>query len=147
MGGLDLAALIRGITVPGQGQQGQQRQQYQQSALSLHDLLPSSNTIPALANASPAVIDELAENLPAGIIPTDATPDQKKAIIVKVLQSPQFAQSLISLSSAIKEGGIAGIADSLRVPIDFNAAAQGQDLVEVFVNGVKKEVEKEEESK
>lgn len=145
MAGLDLAALIRGITVPGQGQS--QRQQYQQSALSLHDLLPSSNTIPALANASPAVIDELAANLPSGIIPADATADQKKAIIIKVLQSPQFAQSLVSLSGAIKEGGIGGIAESLRVPIDFNAAAQGQDLVEVFVNGVKKEVKKEEENK
>lgn len=135
-GGLDLAALIRGIQVPEAPQQ-------QSSALSLHDLLSSSSTLGALSEASPDVIQELAENLPPALIPQGADVEAKRAIIKRVLQTPQFSQSLVSLSVAIREGGIAGVAESLRVPINLNEARQGTDLVEVFVNGVKKEVEDE----
>lgn len=62
----------------------------------------------------------------------------------KVLHSPQFAQATAMMTVALREGGLRGVADSLGVKLDLsNAGSQGG--VEIFVDGVKKEAEKEEE--
>ncbi|TGZ82181.1 hypothetical protein EX30DRAFT_340068 [Ascodesmis nigricans] len=138
-GDMDLAALIRSIQVPG----GQQQQQTL-PPISLHDLLSTSSTLPTVDDLDEPAIIELAKNLPEGLFPDGSDITAKRRIMKRVIQSPQFAQSLVSLTTAIREGGIAGVAESLRVPIDLNEARSGADLVEVFVKGVKKQAEKED---
>ncbi|KAI5805967.1 proteasome complex subunit Rpn13 ubiquitin receptor-domain-containing protein [Geopyxis carbonaria] len=137
----DIASLISQITVP--GQQKQQQLAPQGPTMSLHDLLTPSATIASLENASADVIDSLISNLPPALVPKDASSAQKKATIIKVLQSPQFTQANVSLTVALREGGLRGVADSLRVPIIPGEEGAGVDQVELFVKGVKREAEKE----
>jgi 26S proteasome regulatory subunit N13 len=135
----DFASLLSQIQVPGHAQGGLIGQHA--PAISLHDLLSPANTIRSLDTVSQTIIDNLIANLPPAIVPKDATVDQKKAVIAKVLRSPQFSQSSIGLTVALREGGLMGVADSLRVPIEPGVI--GLDQVELFIKGVKKEVEKE----
>ena len=74
--------------------------------------------------------------------------NQKKAILKRVLRSPQFHQSLGSLTMAIRDGGLPSIADALRVQVQngglvrgSNVPLGGGDAVEAFIEGVKKTVE------
>lgn len=53
-------------------------------------------------------------------------------------------QSSVSLSVALRDGGLRGVADSLGVPLRPGEEAAG-DQVEVFVRGVKRGVEDEAE--
>lgn len=100
--------------------------------------------MPLLPTLSPEALDQLISNLPPALIPRNATDAQKKDIIRKVLQSTQFGQSLISLSVALRDGGLRGVADSLGVPLGAGEEGSGEDQVEVFVRGVKKGIEKEQ---
>ena len=84
---------------------------------------------------TPEDVEALLESLPPGITPPDATPSEKKDIIRKALHSPQFSQSLVTLSVALGGGGLKGIADSLGVKL---AQGDGNDPVEIFVAGVKR---------
>lgn len=74
--------------------------------------------------------------------------DQKKAILKRVLRSPQFHQSLGSLTMAIRDGGLPSIADALGVKVQNGGLVRGGSVplgggeaVEAFVEGVKKTVE------
>jgi len=75
--------------------------------------------------------------------------DQKKEILRKVLRSPQFTQSLSSLTSALRDGGLPTISDALQVPVanggfikDGAVPLGGGGAMEAFLNGVKDSMEK-----
>ena len=75
---------------------------------------------------------------------------QKREILKKVLRSPQFSQSLGSLTAAIRDGGLPSISDALKVPVENGgflrrggAPVGGGDAVESFLKGTKAVVEKE----
>lgn len=76
---------------------------------------------------------------------------QKKALIEKVLRSPQFHQSLSSLTMAIRDGGLPTIADALSIKVQNGGYLRGSqmplgggDAVEAFVEGVKKSVQEKQ---
>jgi 26S proteasome regulatory subunit N13 len=80
------------------------------------------------------------------------THDQKVDILRRVLRSPQFSQSLGSLTMAIRDGGLPSIADALKIKLPnggFMARGRvplgGGEAVEAFLNGIKTVVEAEEE--
>jgi len=114
--------------------------------ISLHDLLPSTTTTSLLAAMTPGAVDDLISNLPQGIVPHNATLAQKKEVIRKVLHSPQFSQSLVSLSVALRDGGLRGISDSLGVRLASGEEGTGSDQVTIFVEAIKREEEKKEDS-
>jgi 26S proteasome regulatory subunit N13 len=137
----------------------------------LPDLLPTSVTIPIIDSATPQQIDNLLSYLPPTILliaqeaasingmvePNSEVAsaamqalslDQKKAILIRVLRSPQFHQSLGSLTMAIRDGGLPSIADALGVQLQNGGLVRGGsmplgggDAVEAFIQGVKKMVE------
>jgi 26S proteasome regulatory subunit N13 len=151
------------------------QQQGSQMFTTLPDLLPSPTTIPTIDSATQEQIDNLLSYLPPTILliaqesaasidgmvdPTAASAtaaiealslDQKKAILKRVLRSPQFHQSLGSLTMALRDGGLPSIADALGVRIQNgglvrggSAPLGGGDAVEAFIEGVKKTVEEKE---
>jgi 26S proteasome regulatory subunit N13 len=66
------------------------------------------------------------------------TEQQKRALLTKVVQSPQFHQSLASLTVALREGGLSSISEALGISIPISSAQLvGGDAVEAFVDGVK----------
>lgn len=147
---------------------GQAQQPQGKIFTTLPDLLPFSTTIPTIESASPSQIDNLLSYLPPTILliaqqsdgmaePSEATAsaalaalslDQKKTILKRVLRSPQFNQSLGSLTMAIRDGGLPSIAEALGVRLENgglvkggNVPLGGGEAVEAFVEGVKKTVE------
>ncbi len=133
----------------------------------LSDLLLTSTTIPTIDCATPAQIDNLLSFLPPTILllaqesaasidgmvePNAATAtaalealslDQKRSILKRALRSPQFHQSLGSLTMAIRDGGLPSIADALGINLEngglmlgTSLPLPGGDAVEAFVNGV-----------
>ena len=170
----DAATVVQNFLNSLKGGQGIQQQQAQgQVYTTLPDLLPSSTTIPTIDSASPTHIDNLLRYLPPAILmiaqesassidglvePNAETAtaaiealslDQKKTILKRVLRSPQFHQSLGSLTMAIRDGGLPSIADALGVKLQNGGLIKGGsvplgggDAVEAFVEGVKKTVEK-----
>jgi len=81
-------------------------------------------------------------NLPPALVPENASESQKKEIIAKVLRSPQFAQGVKSLSAALREGALRGVAESLKIPT-LPGEADTADQVEAFIRGIKREIERE----
>ncbi|KAK6072549.1 hypothetical protein SCUP515_07380 [Seiridium cupressi] len=138
----------------------------------LSDLLTPPTTVPVAQDATEEQLDELLSFLPpqvlilsqqadSGDASTEPTADaieaakqamsigQKKALLVKVLRSPQFHQSLTSLTMALRDGGLPTIAEALSVKVENHGYMKGSsmplgggDAVEAFVEGVKKTVEK-----
>lgn len=75
---------------------------------------------------------------------------QKKDILSKVLRSPQFSQSLGSLTMALREGGLPSISEALKIRVDNGGFMHtggvpigGGEAVEAFLNGIKLAVERE----
>lgn len=75
--------------------------------------------------------------------------EQKKSLLKRVLRSPQFHQSLGSLTMAIRDGGLPSIAEAMGIRLQNGGLVKGGsvplgggDAVEAFVEGVKKTVEK-----
>lgn len=76
--------------------------------------------------------------------------DQKRDILRKTLRSPQFSQSLGSLTMALRDGGLPSIADALRIQVENGGFTRtdgiplgGGEAVGAFVKGVKKAVQEE----
>ena len=136
----------------------------------LLDLLPPSTTISVVESLPAASIDSLLSYLPStllvlyqeadGISSVDLTPetaaatlealslDQKKDILRKVLRSPQFSQSLGSLTHALRDGGLPSISEALGVRVENGGFMRrggmplgGGEAVEAFLKGVKGSVE------
>lgn len=137
-------------------------------------MLPSSTTVPLVENsASEEQLDRLISFLPPSLIlctvmdsadipsnPTDdiiesakasLTTEDKRSLVAKVLRSPQFSQSLGSLTMAIRDGGLPTIADALKIDVENGGYMRGSAMplggggaVEAFVEGIKKTVTKKE---
>ncbi|KAH6657499.1 proteasome complex subunit Rpn13 ubiquitin receptor-domain-containing protein [Truncatella angustata] len=138
----------------------------------LSDLLTPPTTVPMARDATEEQIDELLSFLPPQVLiigqqadSGDATAEptadaieaarqamslgQKKALLEKVLRSPQFHQSLTSLTMALRDGGLPTVAEALSVKVENGGYMKGSSMplgggaaVEAFVEGVKKTVEK-----
>ena len=142
----------------------------------LNDLLETSLTVPMIDDASEAVIDNLLNFLPPTVlvlaqqgadgntVPAEPGPGavaaaraamshaQKTALLKKVLRSPQFHQSLSSLTVALRDGGLPAVADALGVRVENGGFVRGGTMplgggeaVEAFVEGVKKEVQEKQQ--
>ncbi|KAL8997236.1 MAG: hypothetical protein Q9169_003429 [Polycauliona sp. 2 TL-2023] len=141
----------------------------------LPDLLPSTTTIPVIDSADEKFVDSLLVHLPPTLLllaqevddissadPTSDTAkaaiealslEQKKDILRKVMRSPQFHQSLGSLTSALRDGGLPSIGDALKIPVRNGGYIKpgggvplgGGDAVEAFLDGVKSFVKAERE--
>ena len=138
----------------------------------LADLLSPASTIQILDTASREYIDSLLTHIPPVLLllaqeaddisSVDPTPetaaaaiealslDQKKDILLKVLRSPQFSQSLGSLTMALRDGGLPTVSEALGVKVEnggFMARGSmplgGGEAVEAFLEGVKKGLEEE----
>ncbi|KAI1382239.1 proteasome complex subunit Rpn13 ubiquitin receptor-domain-containing protein [Hypoxylon crocopeplum] len=137
----------------------------------LSDLLTPPVTVPMAQLATEEQLDNLLSFLPPSVLvlaqqadqgdstaePTAAAIQaakeamslgQKKALLEKVLRSPQFHQSLTSLTMAIRDGGLPSIADALSIKVENGGYLKGSqmplgggDAVEAFVEGVKKSVQ------
>ncbi|CAK7226169.1 hypothetical protein SCUCBS95973_006108 [Sporothrix curviconia] len=139
----------------------------------LNDLLETSVTIPMIRSASEEYVDGLLNYLPPAVLilsqqetsedggdlvepAADAaiaakaamSTAEKKSLLEKVLRSPQFSQSLASLSMAIRDGGLPSIADALNIPVKNRGFLTGGampmgggEAVEAFVEGVKTAVQ------
>lgn len=149
-----------------------QQQAQGQIYTTLPDLLPTSITVPSIDSATTAQLNNLLNYLPPTVLllaqesataidgmvePNSETAgaalealslDQKKALLKRVLRSPQFHQSLGSLTMAIRDGGLPSIADALGVKLQHGGLVRGGsvplgggDAVEAFIEGMKKTVE------
>ncbi|KAI1263109.1 proteasome complex subunit Rpn13 ubiquitin receptor-domain-containing protein [Xylariaceae sp. FL1019] len=137
----------------------------------LSDLLTPDTTVPVARTGTAEQIDALLSFLPPAVVvlaqqgthddsTTEPTPTaveaakaamslgQKKALVEKVLRSPQFHQSLASLTMAIRDGGLPTVADALSIKVENGGYLRGSqmplgggDAVEAFVEGVKKTVQ------
>ncbi|KAI1208817.1 proteasome complex subunit Rpn13 ubiquitin receptor-domain-containing protein [Annulohypoxylon truncatum] len=140
----------------------------------LSDLLTPPVTVPMARQASEEQVDNLLNFLPPSILVLSQQADQgdstaeptaaaiqaakeamslgqKKALLEKVLRSPQFHQSLASLTMAIRDGGLPSIADALSIKVQNGGYLRGSqmplgggDAVEAFVEGVKKSVQEKQ---
>lgn len=168
----DAAAAVRNFLASLGG--GQQRQQAQGKLYPLlSDLLDPSVTIPVIDAASEEHVDNLLGFLPPTVVVLsqqggdgdfigDPSPesiqaaretmslDQKRSLLKKVLRSPQFTQSLASLTIAIRDGGLPTIAEALGIKVENGGLLRGGSMplgggeaVEAFVEGVKKTVQEE----
>ncbi|KAL1861476.1 hypothetical protein Daus18300_008871 [Diaporthe australafricana] len=142
----------------------------------LSDLLEAPTTVPMVRTAEEGYVDGLLYFLPPVVLvlaqqgadgPGDAVDNepgadsaaaaiasmslgQKKALLEKVLRSPQFHQSLTSLTMALRDGGLPSISEALGVRVENGGYMRGGsmplgggDAVEAFVEGVKKSVEQQ----
>ncbi|KAL8416708.1 hypothetical protein RB596_007021 [Gaeumannomyces avenae] len=136
----------------------------------LTDLMEPSTTIPVIDSAADQYLDSLLDLLPPTVLvlalddqyegePTPAaaasakaamTLDQKRKLLKQVLRSPQFHQSLSSLSVALRDGGLPSIAEALGIRVENGGLVRGGsvplgggDAIEAFVEGVKKTVKEE----
>ena len=174
----DAAAAVQNFLRSIQGNQalGDRHTQTQDSVFTtLPDLLPSSTTIPVIDSADEKFIDNLLLYIPPtllvlnpeteGLGSKDPNPsiveaairsldlDKKKDMLRKVLRSPQFFQSISSLTVALRDGGLPTIADALGLPVENGGFTRrgevpvgGGEAIKAFLNGVKKFVEKEAET-
>ena len=156
---------------PGGGQQSGEGKAYPL----LSDLLEAPTTVPMVRTADESYVDSLLYFLPPSVlvlaqqgegtgadVEGEADPGadsaaaaiaamglgQKKALLEKVLRSPQFHQSLSSLTMALRDGGLPSISEALGVKVENGGYMRGGsmplgggDAVEAFVEGVKKSVQ------
>ena len=143
----------------------------------LSDLLEAPTTVPMVRAAEEGYVDSLLYFLPPSVLVlaqqgegSTGAPDiegepepgadsaaaaiaamtlgQKKALLDKVLRSPQFHQSLASLTMALRDGGLPSISEALGVKVENGGYMRGGSMplgggeaVEAFVEGVKKSVQ------
>ncbi|KAB5536432.1 proteasome complex subunit Rpn13 ubiquitin receptor-domain-containing protein [Coniochaeta sp. 2T2.1] len=171
----DAAAAVRNFLASLGGQQGNSGSQAGQGKLYplLNDLLEPPVTIPMIDAASEEYVDSLLGYLPPTVIVLSQlgsdrdfigepsaesiqaareamSLDQKRSLLKKVLRSPQFTQSLASLTVALRDGGLPTIAGALKIKVENGGLLRGGsmplgggDAVEAFVEGVKKTVQEE----
>ncbi|KAI9800987.1 MAG: hypothetical protein M1825_003521 [Sarcosagium campestre] len=157
----------------GQSISGQQSDPADQPFANLPDLLPPTTTLPVLESADEKSVDNLLSFLPSTLLllgqqsadaslaePNAETAQaalaslslqQKKQILKKVLHSPQFNQSLGSLTVALRDGGLPSVSDALRIKVTNGGFMRrggmplgGGAAVEAFISGVRRTVEEEE---
>lgn len=79
------------------------------------------------------------------------SPEDKRSLLKKVVRSPQFNQALGTLTMALRDGGLPGVADALGIRVENGGYMQGGGMplgggqaVKAFVDGVKKTVQERE---
>lgn len=140
----------------------------------LNDLLETSTTVPMVKSADEELVDSLLSFLPPVVlvlaqqgvdssgdaIDNEPSPSstaaaiaamslaQKKSLLEKVLRSPQFHQSLASLTMALRDGGLPSISEALGIKVENGGYMRGGSMplgggeaVEAFVEGAKKSVQ------
>ena len=85
-----------------------------------------------------------------GIAPGRLSLAEKREILGKVVRSPQFIQSLGSLTVALRDGGLPSISEALGVKVKNGGFMRrggvplgGSEAVEAFLEGVKKGIEED----
>ena len=173
----DAAIAVENFLRSMQGNQALSNQQSQPQGkifTTLPDLLPSSTTIPVIDSADSTFVDNLLSHIPpvllllsqeaddiSSVDPNAETAkaaiealslDQKKQILKKVLRSPQFSQSLGSLTTALRDGGVPSISEALTIPVENGGFIKrggvplgGGEAVEAFLKGVKASVEEKDD--
>lgn len=173
----DAAIAVQNFLRSMQGNQALSNQQTQPQGkifTTLPDLLPSSTTIPVIDSSDSAFVDNLLSHIPPVLLLLSQKADdissvdvnsetakaaiealsleQKKEILRKVLRSPQFSQSLGSLTAALRDGGVPSISEALKIPVENGGFIRrggvplgGGEAVEAFLNGVKASVEKKDD--
>ena len=140
----DASSLIQGFLQSLQGNQGAAAasQGPEKPFTTLQDLLSPPSTLPYVESADDNTVDNLLSFLPSSLLllaqDTDAedaaaaesNPEiaealkqsldlpQKKNVLYRVLHSPQFSQSLASLTVALREGGLPSISEALKIPVE-----------------------------
>ena len=174
--GYEAAAAVQSFLRSLQGSQALGNQQITaqgKSFTTLPDLLPPASTIPVIESADPAFVDKLLTHVPPALLllaqevddlssaePNSETAqaaiealsiDQKKDILKKVLRSPQFSQSLGSLTMALRDGGLPSIGDALKITVENGGFMRrggmpigGGEAIEAFLIGIRAAVEDEE---
>lgn len=172
---MDASSIIQNFINSMPGAKGQQSgQQPDRLFTTLSDLLTPASTLPLIDSADTEVVDRFLQYLPPTLIALareaddaakmqtafDASApketlnlDQKKDILRRVLRSPQFSQSLTSLTIALRDGGLPSISEALNIPVRNGGYMRrggmplgGGDAVEAFLDGVKDNSEKESKS-
>ncbi|KIY02175.1 uncharacterized protein Z520_02313 [Fonsecaea multimorphosa CBS 102226] len=167
----DASALVRNF-LQAMEQRNQRQAPEDKLFASLGDLLTPSSTLPILESADDKLLDRLFERLPPQLadmvqasVDTSAlqnpnsTPEEqdaakqaltkaKKTMLRKVLHSPQFAQSLASLTIALREGGLPIVSETFKIPVRNGGYLRhggvpmgGGEAMEAFLAGIKKDVE------
>lgn len=177
--GNEAAAAVQNFLRSLQGSQtmGKQQQDIIQgkSFTTLPDLLPLATTIPVIDSADQAFVDNLLTYVPPTLLLlaqevddlSSADPnsesaeaaiealslDQKKDLLRKVLRSPQFSQSLGSLTMALRDGGLPSIGKALKIKLENGGFMRkggmpigGGEAIEAFLNGIRAAVEEDEEA-
>ncbi|WEW55817.1 hypothetical protein PRK78_001250 [Emydomyces testavorans] len=167
--GSDPSAVVQDFLRSLQGNAAVQPEPAEKPFTTLSDLLPPSSTLPLIESGDMNTVDNLLTFLPPSLfvlaqnldIPkTEIRPeeaqkalqslslDQKKDILRRVLRSPQFAQSLGSLTIALRDGGLPSISDALNIKVENGGFMRrggvplgGGDAVRAFLEGVKRHVE------
>lgn len=168
---MDASSIIQNFINSMPGGQSQQAQQPDRLFTTLADLLTPASTLPLIDSADTEVVDRFLQYLPPTLIALaqeadDATRpqkaadteaskeplslDQKKDVLRRVLRSPQFSQSLSSLTIALRDGGLPSISEALNIPVRNGGYMRrgamplgGGEAVEAFLDGVKDIAEKE----
>jgi len=165
-GAMDAQSIIQNFirSMPGSAG-GQSRQGAQQKLFTtLQDLLTPTSTVAWIDTASESTVDQVLQFLPPNLsslardddddssAATTLNLDQKKDLVRRVLRSPQFSQSLASLTFALRDGGLPSIGDALNVPLQNGGYMRrggvplgGGEAVEAFLNGVKDSLEEGED--
>ncbi|KIW89968.1 uncharacterized protein Z519_09398 [Cladophialophora bantiana CBS 173.52] len=170
-GGLDASALVRNF-LQSMEQRSQRQGSQEKLFTTLADLLTPASTIPLLESADDKLLNRLFDCLPhqfpdlvqasvdtSALTNPNSTPEEKDAVgealtqakktmLRKVLHSPQFSQSLASLTVALREGGLPIISETFKIPVRNGGYLRhggvpmgGGEAVEAFMAGVKQDVE------
>ncbi|OQD89485.1 hypothetical protein PENANT_c002G07569 [Penicillium antarcticum] len=152
-----------------QSQSQSQSRDPERPSTTLQDLLPPSTTLQFVDSADSTTADHLLSFLPPALLllaqgnaeasEADTDPElaqaallslelpQKKDILRKVLRSPQFMQSLASLTVALRDGGLPSISEALQIPVANGGFMRrggvplgGGDAVDAFLDGVRQHV-------
>lgn len=101
-------------------------------------LLAQNTNDPAAADMNPNEAEKVLGSLSV---------EQKRDILRKVLRSPQFSQSLASLTMALRDGGLPSISDALQISVENGGFMRrggvplgGGGAVRAFLEGVKQQV-------
>ncbi len=166
---MDANTIIQNFITSMGGSQGGQAQAQGKLFTTLQDLLTTPSTIPWIDSVDESKVDSLLQFLPPQLITlaqqADADPmvtqdtlassrplslDQKKDILRRVLRSPQFTQSLASLTIALRDGGLPSLSEALNIPVKNGGYMRrggvplgGGEAVEAFLEGVKDAVKDE----
>lgn len=157
----DFLKSLQGVQAPPQGTDTDG------PTFTLQDLLTPSSTLPFVDSADEETIDNLLSFLPPSlpllaqdiddVSAAEANPElaeaimqsldlsQKKGILKRVLHSPQFMQSLVSLTVALRDGGLPSISEALRIPVENGGFMRrggvplgGSQAMDAFLDGIRR---------